>query len=305
MSSYVSPSPRSLEEIPDNPKPEDRKLQVLARHAGIWLLILVVLLPVWWIITSALSGQNSIVKTMLPTQWSFDNYRTLFSESDSMYPVWVKNTILVCGLSSFFNVLIGAFGAFAFSRLRFKGRRATLMTLLMIQTFPSFLALSAVFYIANYIDSYAPTIGLGTPWILILVYSGGALGINAWLIKGFFDTIPRELDESAMIDGATHSQIFFRVIFPLALPALAVTFMLSFIGTMNDYILAGVLLANNTEASTLAVGLYRFLNTGNAYDMNWGPFTAGALLASVPVVIIFISLQRFIVSGLTAGSVKG
>ena len=137
----------------------------------------------------------------------------------------------------------------------------------------------------------------------MLIYSGGALGINGWLIKGFFDTLPRELDESAMIDGASHSQIFFKIILPLALPALAVVFMLSFIGSLNDFILASVVLGTNPKDQTLAVGLYGFITSG--YDTKWGPFAAGSVMASVPVVIIFMSLQKYIVSGLTAGSVKG
>ena len=280
---------------------EQRK--AVARHTAIILLIVVMLIPVWFVVISALSGQDAIASTLLPQSFNLDNFRRLFTSVDVNFADWVINTLKVGVTSSLLNVVIGAFGAYAFSRMRFRGRRTTLLSLLMIQVFPSFLALSAVFVIMTNVTKYAPSIGIGTPWALVLVYSGGALGINAWLIKGFFDTIPKELDESAMIDGATHSQIFFRVVLPLALPALAVVFMLSFIGSLNDFILASVLLGSNPHQQTLAVGLYGFISSG--FDSKWGAFTAGSLLASVPVVIIFIALQKYIVSGLTAGSVKG
>jgi arabinogalactan oligomer/maltooligosaccharide transport system permease protein len=264
----------------------------------------VILVPVWFIIASAGSGENAVISSLTPEKWSLANFSALYDDPDNVqFNAWVKNTIIIGGVSSALNVLIGGFGAYAFSRLRFRGRRATLMTLLMIQVFPSFLALSAVYAIMLRITDYAPSIGLGTPWGLILIYTGGALGINAWLIKGFFDTLPKELDESAMIDGASHAQIFFRIILPLALPALAVVFMLSFIGSLNDFILASVILGTDPNNQTLAVGLYGFITSG--FDSKWGPFAAGSVLASVPVVIIFMSLQKYIVSGLTAGSVKG
>ena len=139
-------------------------------------------------------------------------------------------------------------------------------------------------------------VGLG------LVYLGGAMGINAWLIKGFFDTIPIEIDESAKVDGASHGQVFWGIILPLAAPVLAVVGLLSFIGTINEFLLASVLL-DSPERLTLAVGLQQFI--GNRYSENWGPFAAGALLAAIPVVILFLVLQKFIVGGLTQGAVKG
>jgi arabinogalactan oligomer/maltooligosaccharide transport system permease protein len=147
-----------------------------------------------------------------------------------------------------------------------------------------------------------PPIGLDTLSGLILVYLGGAMGVNAWLIKGFFDTIPIEIDESAKVDGATHGQVFWGIILPLAVPVLAVVGLLSFIGTINEFIIASALI-QTPETKTLAVGLQGFI--ANQYSENWGPFAAGALLAAIPVVILFLFLQKFIVGGLTAGSVKG
>ncbi|MEY4322994.1 MAG: hypothetical protein RL410_775 [Actinomycetota bacterium] len=302
--SHVSTQPRSLEEIPTNKHAKEAAWRYIIRHAVIISLIVVVLLPVYFIIVSAASGSDDIVASLVPQEWSMSNFSKLFNTKDLYYTTWIRNTLIIGSASAALNVLIGGFGAYAFSRLRFRGRRATLMTLLMIQVFPSFLALSAIYYIMSKLTDYAPSIGIGTPWSLVLVYSGGALGINAWLIKGFFDTLPRELDESAMIDGASHAQIFFRIILPLALPSLAVVFILSVIGSLNDFILAGILLGADEKSWTLAVGLWGFVN-GNQFDQKWGVFTAGALLAAIPVVIIFMLLQKYIVSGLTAGSVKG
>jgi arabinogalactan oligomer/maltooligosaccharide transport system permease protein len=143
----------------------------------------------------------------------------------------------------------------------------------------------------------------GSPIALLIIFAGGALGINAWMLKGFFDSIPSEIDESAKIDGASHGQIYVRIILPLALPMLAVVALLSFIGTMNEFLLTAVILGGNQEAITLAVGMRQFIETD--FQENWGAFAAGALIATIPVMVLFIWLQKFVVSGLTAGSLKG
>ena len=134
-------------------------------------------------------------------------------------------------------------------------------------------------------------------------FAGGALGVNAWMLKGFFDSIPSEIDESAKIDGASHGQIYTRIILPLALPMLSVVGLLSFIGTMNEFLLTSVILGGNQRSITLAVGMQQFIET--SFQENWGAFAAGALIATVPVMVLFIWLQKFVVSGLTAGSLKG
>jgi arabinogalactan oligomer/maltooligosaccharide transport system permease protein len=198
--------------------------------------------------------------------------------------------------------MIAAGAAFAFSRFRFKGRKVGLMFLLLVQMFPQFLSLIAIYIIMVNISDVFPAIGLDTLPGLILVYLGGSMGMNAWLIKGFFDTIPMEIDESAKVDGATHGQVFWGIILPLAAPVLAVVALLSFIGTINEFIIASSLI-QTPSTKTLAVGLQGFIS--QQYSENWGPFAAGALLAAIPVVILFLFLQKFIVGGLTQGSVKG
>ena len=200
------------------------------------------------------------------------------------------------------NVLLGALAAYAFSRFRFRGRRMGLLSLILIQMFPQVLALVAIYLIILRTGAVFPAIGLDTKLGLTLVYLGGVMGINTWLLKGFFDTIPAELDESARVDGATPAQIFWGVVLPLALPILAVIAILSFVGIFNEYVLASTLLQSN-ENFTLPVGLRGYID--KQYSEHWGPFAAGVLLAGIPIMIIFLSLQRFIVSGLTQGSVKG
>jgi arabinogalactan oligomer/maltooligosaccharide transport system permease protein len=148
-----------------------------------------------------------------------------------------------------------------------------------------------------------PFLALGQTSALIIVFAGGALGINAWMLKGFYDTIPSEIDESAKIDGASHAQIFFRIILPLARPVLAVITLLSFIGTMNEFLITSVILGGNQKSLTLAVGMQQYID--GQYNAHWGPFAAGALIASVPVMILFLYLQKHVVAGLTAGANKG
>lgn len=274
---------------------------VVLRHLVTWMIVALCLFPVLAVVTSAFSGGNDL-NTLIPETFSLKNFSTLFTDDTVFFPAWAKNTLIVCTTNACLNVLLGSLGAYAFSRMRFRGRRAALMTLLLVQIFPAFLALSAIYYIMTQITEVAPFLGKGTLIGLILVYTGGALGVNSWLIKGFFDTIPKELDESAMIDGASHTQVFFKIILPLARPALAVVFMLSFIGLLNEFIIAATLLSD-PEKQTLAVGLFNFIGTD--FAQKWGPFSAGALIAAVPVVVIFIYLQKYIVSGLVAGSVKG
>jgi arabinogalactan oligomer/maltooligosaccharide transport system permease protein len=273
------------------------------RHLVAWTAIAAALFPVLWVVSAAFTEDPSISSSaLLPTSPTLQNFETLFDNPDQPYANWYVNTMIVASIAAFFTVLIAAGAAYAFSRFRFKGRKVGLMFLLLVQMFPQFLALTAIYIIMVNIGDVFPPIGLDTLAGLTLVYLGGAMGVNAWLIKGFFDTIPMEIDESAKVDGATHGQVFWGIILPLAVPVLAVVGLLSFIATINEFIIASALI-QTPSTKTLAVGLQGFI--ANEYSENWGPFAAGALLAAIPVVILFLFLQKFIVSGLTAGSVKG
>ncbi|MDF1595003.1 MAG: sugar ABC transporter permease [Acidimicrobiia bacterium] len=273
------------------------------RHLVAWLALVFALFPVIWIISASFNPLGSLQsQTLIPSNVTLDNYRELFEETD--YAYWYRNTMLIAGGAAALQVLLAAFAAYAFSRMRFRGRRTGLLTVLLIQMFPQLLAFVAIFLMMVQIKGVFPAVGLGTKIGLLLIYLGGAMGVNVWLMKGFFDTVPVDLDESAKVDGATHSQIFFRIILPLVAPILAVIFLLSFIMLLNDFVLADAVLGQGSSKNyTMAVGLYRFLT--DQFNQRWGPFAAGALLLGLPVIVLFLFLQRFIVSGLTQGSVKG
>jgi ABC-type maltose transport systems, permease component len=177
-----------------------------------------------------------------------------------------------------------------------------LFALILVQVFPQVLAVVSIYLLLLSIGRYVPGLGLNTHAGLVMVYLGGAIGINTWLMKGYFDTIPKELEESAFIDGASRFTTFTRIVLPLVRPILVVVFILTFIGTYSDYILARVLLQSN-EQLTLAVGMNLFI--GDQYARRWGVFSAGALIASIPIVTIFMLLQKQLISGLTQGGVKG
>jgi len=287
-------------------KQKKRKMKrdrVWWRYLVAFVAILFALAPLVWIILSALNPTGglatvSISKDML----GLDNFRTLFNDPDYPYLRWYKNSLMVSSIAAVFQVMIGTMSAYAFSRIKFKGRRMSLGGLLLLQMFPQLLSLVAIFLFMSKVSDIVPALGIGTFAGLILVYLGGSMGYNTYLIKGFFDTIPRELDEAATVDGASANQIFFKIIMPLAAPILAVVALLAFIGLMNDFVLASIFLTK-TEDTTLAVGLHGLVS--GKYETNWGVFAAGALLAAIPVVILFQLLQRFIVEGLASGSVKG
>ena len=273
------------------------------RHVIAFIAIAFAIIPILWVISAAFSADPTISSgSLIPREFTVANFSRLLENPDQPYLRWYVNTMLVALVTALFTVIIAASAAYAFSRFRFKGRKVGLVFLLLIQMFPQFLTLVAIYLIMSQITEVFPPIGLNSLTGLMVVYLGGAMGINAWLIKGFFDTIPMEIDESAKVDGASHGQIFWGIILPLAAPVLAIVGLLSFIFTLNEFIIASALL-QSPENLTLAVGLQQFID--QQYAENWGPFAAGALLAAVPVVILFIALQRFIVSGLTAGSVKG
>ena len=275
----------------------------LWRHAVGIFTVLFSLFPLYLVVISSFNPTGSLaVTSFIPTEISWVNYETLFNNPAIPYLSWMRNSILIAGFVAVASVIVGAASAFAFSRLRFKGKKTALQLLLLVQMFPSILAIAAVYVIMERIYKFAPEIGIGTQAGLMLVYLGGAMGVNIWLLKGFVDSIPAEIDEAAKIDGASPMQIYWQIFLPLAAPVLAVVTLLSFIGTFNEFIIASLFLTDN-EMRTVAVGLQQFI--GGQYATNWGPFAAGSIIASVPIVIIFLSLQRYIISGLTAGSIKG
>jgi arabinogalactan oligomer / maltooligosaccharide transport system permease protein len=286
------------------------------RHVILWLAVAFAIFPVLYIINLAFS-EGSTLTSACPTEYEglqaakcilplppYDtgNFHEVLTSTNKPFRVWFKNTLLIATVVSFFSVFMGALAAFAFSRMRFTGRRPGLTSLVLIQMFPQILAITAIFLLLSEIRDVFPTLGLGSIWGLTMVYLGGALGVNTYLMKGFFDTIPVEIDESARIDGASHVRIFFGMILRLAAPVLTVVFFVTFTGMFNELAIASVVLPDQKN-TTLAVGLYSYVS--NPLRQEWGYFAAGALLAALPMLVVFAFAQRQLVTGLTAGAVKG
>jgi len=232
---------------------------------------------------------------------SFQSYIDLFGDPFRPFGAWLGNTIFIGLATAIGTVFLGALAAYAFSRMRFLGRRSGLLTLLLVQMFPQILALVAIFLLMSAISDIFPALGLNSQIGLIMVYLGGALGVNTYLMYGFFNTVPASIDEAAKIDGAGHARIFFTIILRLVAPILAVVGLLSFIATTNDFMIASVILVE-PDKQTLAVGLYQFVS--EEQSKNWSLFSAGAVLAAILPMALFLSIQRYIAGGLTAGSVK-
>jgi arabinogalactan oligomer/maltooligosaccharide transport system permease protein len=270
------------------------------RHVVGVVMIAVCLLPLLYVLSASLNpggtltGSNQLFRTI-----SLENYTELGPRG---YDNWALNSLVVSTATAVGTVLMGAAAAYAFSRFRFRGRRSGLTTLLLVQMFPQMLAFVALFLLLLSLSEVFPAIGLNTQLGLICVYLGGALGVNTFLMYGFFNTVPREIDEAAKIDGASHAQIFWTIILRLVAPILAVVGLLSFISSYGEFIIAKVVL-QRPERFTLALGLYNWAS--DERNARWGIFAAGAVIAAIPVVLLFLFLQKYIVGGLTAGSVKG
>jgi arabinogalactan oligomer/maltooligosaccharide transport system permease protein len=259
--------------------------------------------PLLYVLSAALNSNGTLVgSNALFSQIDVGNFVKLFSDPARPFGRWFLNTMVIGLVTSAATVFLGAMAAYAFSRMRFKGRRMGLLSLLLLQMFPQLLGVVAIFLLLSGISDVVPWLGLGSQLGLIMVYLGGALGVNTYLMYGFFNTIPQTLDEAAKIDGASHVQIFFGIILRLVTPILAVVGLLAFIGISSEFVIASVVLTD-PDTQTLAVGLYSFV--ADTRSKNWGVFSAGAVLAAIPVMALFLFLQRYIVSGLTQGGVKG
>lgn len=273
------------------------------RHLVAVLAAIFSLYPVIWIVSAAFNSANSLsASSLIPDNVTLDNFKGIFDNDVSPVSTWMWNSFYIGLIAAAINVLVAALAAYAFSRLEFTGRRALLTSLLVMQIFPQFLGFIAFFVLSQEFGEVWSAIGFNTHAFLIMVYIGGAAGFNAFLLKGFLDSVPKSLDEAARIDGAGSLTIFFRIIMPLARPMLAVIFMISFITIFSEFVLASFLLSG-TDQLTLPVGLQAFLAEG--YNAKWGLLAATALLGAAPIVVVFIVAQKHIIGGLTAGGVKG
>ena len=272
------------------------------RHVVGIVMVAFALFPIVFVISSSLNPRGTLTgSNALFSAIGLDSYVRILSDPQVPYPQWFANTMLIAAITAIGTVFLGGLAAYSFSRMRFTGRRVGLISIVVVQMFPQMLAVVAIFLLMSSISDWFPAIGLNTHIGLIMVYLGGALGVNTFLMYGFFNTIPASIDEAAKLDGAGHARIFFTIILRLAAPILAVVALLSFIFTVNEFMVASVLLID-TEKQTLAVGLTKLVSNPRYAD--WSAFSAGAVMAALPVVALFLWLQKYIVGGLTAGAVK-
>lgn len=259
----------------------------------IWIVIPIMMFPVVWIFMASFSkGDSFFMTSLIPKSLSLDNYKNLFKETN--FTLWVLNSLKLCTIVAIIQLALTSTAAYAFSRLRFPGRKKGLMALLVLQVFPNSMALAG-YYVLIY------KFGLADSLITIVLVLAAGSAFNIWLLKTYMDRIPKELDEAAFVDGANHFIVFWRIIFPLAAPQLTVIFLFSFIGTYSEYVISSVFLQTPGNY-TLAIGLQSFIT--NQFAAHWTLFAAAAVLASLPIMIIFMLLQKYIQNGLTAGGVK-
>lgn len=290
---------------------KNQRWRVVATHAFLWALIALTVFPLLAVISISLRPGNFSTGSLIPTDISLEHWKLAlgisYQDADGSlvkppFPVlrWLWNSIKVASIAAFLIVAISTTAAYAFARLKFRFKTAILNSMLLLQMFPAVLALVAIYAIFNTIGTYVPWLGIETHGGLIVAYLGG-VAMHIWTINGYFETIPVEIEECAKVDGATHWQAFRYVLLPMAVPILMVVFILAFIGTIIEYPVASVLLREESNL-TLAVGSKYYL-TDQHYL--WGDFAAAAVLSGLPITLVFLAAQRWIVSGLTAGGVKG
>ncbi|MDP9750844.1 sugar ABC transporter permease [Thermoanaerobacter pentosaceus] len=270
----------------------------MIRKAYIYSLLvvisLIVIIPILWIIGSSLSpGDSLFSSTLIPKNPSLIHYRNLLTNSD--FPLWYKNTLKIATINMVVSVFLSTSSAYVFSRYRFRGRKPTLMVMLVLQMFPSFLAMTAIYVLLLQLGLLDTHLGL------ILVYATGQIPYNTWVAKGYFDGISRSMDEAAKIDGASNFTIFYKIILPLAKPIITFIALTNFTGPWMDFVLPKLIL-RSADKKTLAMGLYDM--AVNQHNTKFTVFAAGAVLVAIPITLLFIYIQKHIVEGLTKGAVK-
>jgi|SRR5579872_2677815 len=262
----------------------------------ILVFLCLTLIPILWVISTSFSAGGFFSQTIIPAHFTLTNYANLFN-GQVAFPTWVKNSVILCTTVGGLTVVLVATMAYAFSRFRFFGRKYGLMALLIVQMFPAQMSFVAFKLLLEHVHMDGTLIGL------MLVLIGGGLPFNAWLFKGYIDSLPVDLEEAAYVDGASKLQAYLRIILPLTRPMMAVVFLFSWFGMFSEYLLSNYILGSNANAYTVAVGLRGFVVS--SLQANYPEFAAAAVLGSIPLMIVFLSAQRFLVAGLSRGAVKG
>ena len=265
---------------------------VLTLIAAVWVF------PIIWIVLTSFRAEGGrFVSYIIPKSFTFQNYINLFTNGNYPFAKWFLNTLFVAVISCLLSTAITLSMAYTLSRLRLRLRKSILKIALVLNMFPGFMSMIAVYYILKSVNLTQSL------WALILVYSSGA-ALGFYIAKGFFDTVPLSLDESAMMDGATRFDIFIRITLPLSKPIIVYTMLMAFTSPWMDFIFAKVIMGDNVDKYTVAIGLYSMMTRSSA-NSNYMAFAAGCVLIAVPISILFMKLQKYYVEGITSGSVKG
>ncbi|MCF7858500.1 MAG: sugar ABC transporter permease [Candidatus Cloacimonetes bacterium] len=272
------------------------KSRTIVTYVILILVTLITIYPVLWVLKVAFGGKSlmSTNLSLIPDNFNLDNFRAVFY--DKPFVIWLRNSIIVSFVTVLSSLFLATTAAYAFSRFKFPGQKKGMLALLVTQMFPGVLMIIPQFIlISEILHLY------GSLWGLVIIYSTTALPFSIWILKGYFDTIPISLEESATIDGASKSRIFWEIILPLSKPSIAITGLFSFMTAWNEFILAATFLDSESKY-TLPIGLRQMVGE---FGAEWGNFAASSLLVAIPVVVMFMAFQKFLVSGLTAGGVKG
>lgn len=295
----TAPASVTLAERPSwrHSKKTQDTIKVWALRIIIWALCIVMLFPVVYVLMTSFKadGRGLSTTSLFPREYTLDLYRRLLNPDTSNFLRWVRNSLIMGVTSGVFQVIFATFAGYAFSRMRFPGRKYGILFLLIIQMLPINMQAVAYYKLLSLTGLYNTRIGI------IMIFGLGGSALSVWLMKNFIDSIPKDLDEAAYIDGAGQWQNFWQIIFPLIQPMLVAQFIFGFIGVYNEYVLTSILLSND-QLYPLGVGVRVF---STAMTTSWTLFCAAAVLGSVPILIIFFAAQRFLVEGLTRGAVKG
>jgi maltose/maltodextrin transport system permease protein len=290
-----------------------KAISSLAKHLLLLSLLIIVLFPVLYIISISVNPSGGIGSSLIPSDLTLNHWKYILGipyidpktnqEIISVFPImtWLYNSLKISSISAILMLFLSTTSAYALSRFKFKGRDASLLVLMIIQMFPNIMAMVAFYFMLDYLGGYFPSFGTDSHGGLILVYLGGT-PFNIWLIKGYFDTIPNSIEESAILDGCTKFQVFYKIIIPLSTPILAVVGLLTFINTFSDFILPSILLKSQDNL-TFAVGIQIFIS--DAFSSRWGQFAAACIMGAFPIAAIFLTIHKYIVSGLSMGGSKG
>lgn len=272
-----------------------KKITAIAVHVELVLMSAIVLIPVFWIVMSSFNkGAGLTSSTLIPRELTIDNYVRLFKETN--YKLWFLNTLKIALMNTVLSVFLIMLTSWIMSRFSFKGKKVSLMSILLLSMFPSFLSMTAIYTLFLIIGL------VGKPLSLVLIYAAGAIPYNTWLVKGYLDGIPRAIDEAAYIDGCGKLQSFFKIILPVSKPIITYCAVSQFMLPWMDYILPNILLSKDKN-KTLAVGLFTMI-TGKE-NQNFTMFAAGAVFIAVPITIMFVIFQKYLVQGVAAGANKG